>query len=440
MNASASPPLASSGVVNDGTGDGDAPRIPAFRLLINAPTLGPDATSGEVYDLLVARPEIPCIPIIDHDWIVGAVDRVSLLNRFSRHLMRDYYFGRPVSLVLDPEPLVIDADTPISVLTERISHEKPQALTAGFIITRDGRYAGVGTALDMMRASVEEAQLRAAELSRLQKVAEEANRSKTLFLANMSHEFRTPLNAIIGFGEVLGSQRFGPLNARQAEYIEDIRNSGVHLLALVNDILEMSKAEAGKLELHENCVLLEELAINCLRTVRQRAQEAGLELSLELPDKHVELWCDPVKLRQIIVNLLSNAVKFTNPGGKVAVEARLLVDGGLEIAVADNGIGMSPEQIPLALQAFVQIDNSSNRSHQGTGLGLPLCKQLTELHGGELIVESALGKGSRMRVRLPVERIKVAGPRASDDASFESLLAVAYAGLRILEAEEPRIQ
>jgi two-component system cell cycle sensor histidine kinase PleC len=441
MNASASPLLlAPSGAADDGVPDGDAPRIPASRLLIKAPTLGPDATSGEVYDLLVARPEIPCIPILNHDWIVGAVDRVSLLNRFSRHLMRDYYFGRPVSLVLDPEPLVIDADTPISVLAERMSHEKPQALTAGFIITRDGRYAGVGTALDMMKASVEEAQLRASALARLQKVAEDANRTKTLFLANMSHEFRTPLNAIIGFAEVLGSQRFGPLNARQAEYIEDIRNSGVHLLALVNDILDMSKAEAGKLELHENRILLEELAVNCLRTVRQRAQETGLELGLELPDKHVELSGDPVKLRQIVVNLLSNAVKFTNPGGKVALEAALLADGGLEIAVVDTGIGMSPDQIPLALQAFVQIDNSSNRSHQGTGLGLPLCKQLTELHGGELIIESALGQGSTMRVRLPAERVKVAGPRTSDDATFESLLTVAYAGLRVLEVEEPRIQ
>jgi two-component system cell cycle sensor histidine kinase PleC len=440
MNASASPLLAPGGVVEDGVADDGAPRFPVSRLLIAAPTLGAGATSGEVYDLLAARPEIPCIPILDHDWIVGLVDRVSLLNRFSRHLMRDYYVGRPVSLVLDPEPLIIDADTPIGVLAERISHEKPQALTAGFIITREGRYAGVGTALDMMKASVEEAQLRAAELARLQKVAEEVNRTKTLFLANMSHEFRTPLNAIIGFAEVLGTQRFGALNERQAEYIDDIRNSGVHLLALVNDILEMSKAEAGKLELHENRILLEELAVDCLRTVRQRAQEAGLELGLELPGKHVELSGDPVKLRQIVVNLLSNAVKFTNQGGKVAVEATLLADGGLEIAVADTGIGMSPEQIPLALQAFVQIDNSRNRSHQGTGLGLPLCKQLAELHGGQLIIESTLGKGSTMRVRLPAERVKVTGPRENDDATFESLLAVAYAGLRVLEAEEPRVQ
>ena len=442
MNSAAIQVLAPDGATDVGAADATARKFPVSRLLIEAPTLGPEATAGEAYDLLAARPEIPCVPILAGDRIVGAVDRISLLNRFSRHLMRDYYVRRPVSLVLDPEPLVIDADTPVSILAERISHEKPQALTAGFIVAREGRYVGVGTALDMMKASVEEAQLRAAELARLQRIAEEANQAKTLFLANMSHEFRTPLNAIIGFTEVLGTQRFGALNERQAEYIEDVKSSGVQLLALVNDILDMAKAESGKLEVHEDRVRLDELAADCLRPIRQRAQEAGLEVVVELTDRPVELLGDPVKLRQIVVNLLSNAVKFTNRGGHVAVMAALLPDGGLEIAVADTGIGMSPEQIPMALQAFVQIDNSSNRSHQGTGLGLPLCKQLIELHGGKLIVESALGKGSTMRVHLPAERIRTFAPHAEEDnaAAFRSLLAVAYAGVGITKMEERRIQ
>ena len=406
MNGAASRILAESGaeaVIADTIG----PRFRVARLLIDAPTLSPDATSGAVYDLLVARPDVPCIPILDEDWIVGLVDRVSLLNRFSRHLMRDYYVRRPLSLVLDADPLVVDCDTPIRLLAERISHDKPEALTTGFVITRNGRYAGVGTALDMMKASVEEAQLQADALIMSRRAADEANRAKTLFLANMSHEFRTPLNAIIGFAEVLNCQRFGSLNERQADYVEDIRSSGVHLLELVNDILDISKAESGKLELHEEQVPLDDLVATCLRSVRERARENDLALGIDLPDTPVEIVGDPVKLRQIVVNLLSNAVKFTPRGGRIDIEGRLMADGGLEVAVIDTGIGMSAEQIPLALQAFVQIDNSRNRSHQGTGLGLPLCKQLTEFHGGSLAIESTLGKGSAMRVRLPAFRVRM---------------------------------
>jgi len=278
-------------------------------------------------------------------------------------------------------------------------------LTAGFIITRDGRYVGVGTAIAMMKASAEEAQLRALELVRSRRAAEEANRAKTLFLANMSHEFRTPLNAIIGFSEILSGQKFGALNERQTEYVADIRNSGVHLLALVSDILDLSKAESGKLELHDEPIEIAELVGSCLRLIRERAAEAGLDLVVLLPDPPIEILADSVKFKQILMNLLSNAIKFTQRGGRIEIAASVLTDGRLEIVVTDTGIGMAPDQIPLAMQAFVQIDNSRNRAHQGTGLGLPLCKQLVELHGGRLLVESELGKGTVMRVHLPAGRV-----------------------------------
>jgi len=380
-------------------------KFPVSRLTIEAPVLSPQATGGEVYNLLTERPDLPCIAILDGDRIVGLVDRISLLDRFSRHLMRDYYVRRPIALVLDPEPLTIDGDQPVRILAARISHEKPQALTAGFIITRQGRYAGVGAAIDMMKVSVEEAQLRAAELARSRRLAEEANRSKTLFLANMSHEFRTPLNAIIGFSEILNGQKFGELNERQAEYVEDIRSSGVHLLALVSDILDLSKAESGKLELHDEPLEVGELVGSCIRLIRERAHESGLHLAIMQPEAPIEILADGVKLTQILMNLLSNAIKFTQRGGRVEIAATILPDGWLEMSVVDTGIGMAPEQIPLALQAFVQIDNSRNRSHQGTGLGLPLCKQLTELHGGRLLIESELGHGTAMRVHLPADRV-----------------------------------
>src|SRR6185437_15357339 len=191
-------------------------------LLIEAATLTSSATGGDAYTILAQSPELPRIAIVEAEEIVGFVDRISLLNRFSQHLMRDFYFRRSITLVLDREPLIIDAFAPISLLAERISHAKPEALTAGYIITRNGRYAGIGTALAMMRANVEEASLRAMELDDARNAAEQASHAKSLFLTNMSHEFRTPLNAIIGFAEVLKLPVYGALNPKQAEYIGDI--------------------------------------------------------------------------------------------------------------------------------------------------------------------------------------------------------------------------
>src|SRR6201996_7738148 len=248
------------------------------RLLIEAATLPSSATGGDAYNILSHTPELPGIAIVDGDEIVGFVDRISLLNRFSQHLMRDFYFRRSITLVLDREPLIIDAAAPISLLAERMSHEKPEALTAGYIITRNGRYAGIGTALEMMRASVEEASLRAMELDATRYAAEQASNAKSLFLANMSHEFRTPLNAIIGFAEVLGLPIYGPLNPQQAEYVQDIHLSGQHLLNLVNEILELSKAEAGKLDLHEEPTSADMLLEDCLRLIHIRARQIGLTL------------------------------------------------------------------------------------------------------------------------------------------------------------------
>ena len=235
--------------------------------------------------------------------------------------------------------------------------------------------------------------------------ADAANRAKSDFLANMSHELRTPLNAIIGFAEVIEGQLLGPLGVnRYREYAKDILESGRHLLEVINDVLDLAKVEAGTLELHETLVNIGDVVLVCERTLRQRAPDGKLRLSTEIDPALSGMVADELKLRQIIINLLSNAVKFTPAGGDVTISVNLLSDGEIAIAVADTGVGIAPADIPTALEPFRQIDNSMSRSHQGTGLGLPLTRKLVELHGGRLTIESALGVGTTVTAVFPSER------------------------------------
>jgi signal transduction histidine kinase len=231
--------------------------------------------------------------------------------------------------------------------------------------------------------------------------AESANRTKSEFLANMSHELRTPLNAIIGFSEIMREGIFGAVgNQRYAEYIADIHRSGKHLLALVNDILDISKVEAGRLELALGFVDLAALIRVCIDTVAGRAREGQVAVVCDAPVDLPPIVADEIRLKQILLNLLSNAVKFTNAGGQVCIAAST-GPGGTEIRVRDNGIGMRPDEIEIAMQPFRQLDGSLARKYEGTGLGLPLTKCLVELHGGTLDVTSAPGAGTTVTVWLP---------------------------------------
>jgi signal transduction histidine kinase len=232
--------------------------------------------------------------------------------------------------------------------------------------------------------------------------AELANRAKSEFLANMSHELRSPLNAIIGFAEILKSELFGPLGLPQyREYAQDVLDSGTHLLEIINDILDLSKVEAGKLELHEGTVDVRSAIVACTKLIRARAEEAEVRLHTEVSRDLPDLYADEIKVKQILLNLLSNAVKFTPEGGRVTTTAQVDDGGRFVLSVADTGIGIAPENIGKAMSAFGQVDSSLARRYQGTGLGLPLSKALAELHGGTLALESEQGVGTTVTVTLP---------------------------------------
>ena len=235
--------------------------------------------------------------------------------------------------------------------------------------------------------------------------AEAANRAKSEFLANMSHELRTPLNAIIGFSGMMSDRMFGPLNERYLDYANIIGTSGRHLLAIITNILDLAKADADKLFLSEEQVDLDEVVELSSQIIHDMARRAEIDFGTEIAKPLPELIGDPAKLTQILVNLLSNAIKFTAPGGKVRLRVERCLHQGITFQVEDTGIGMSAEQIPIALEPFGQIDSSLTRKHDGVGLGLPLTKRLVELHGGIIDIASEPGKGTVASVHLPEERV-----------------------------------
>jgi PAS domain S-box-containing protein len=277
------------------------------------------------------------------------------------------------------------------------------------IFDAKGRFCGYrGSARDVTHRLLAEQQLRVAkaEAESLRDKAVQADGAKSEFLANMSHELRTPLTAIIGFSELIRSEIFGPLgNTRYREYARDINKSGHHLLQVIGDVLDLSKIGAQKMTLREEVVDVAALMDTCICFIRDPARAAGVEVLVDLRLPLPRLRADELRLKQILLNLLSNGVKFTPSGGRVRLSAGCRAEGDLEITVEDSGIGMTEAEIAVALAPFGQIDSLMARKHAGSGLGLPLAKELVEMHGGSLLIKSAPSGGTSVMVVMPAARV-----------------------------------
>ncbi|MEZ5832417.1 MAG: MHYT domain-containing protein [Dongiaceae bacterium] len=327
------------------------------------------------------------------------------------------HFTAMSALTVTPDPMVIVRQTaimPTEWLALMVATVMIMIIVLGLLASIADHHLTSRTAAEAERLRAHVAELEATKqelqattenLTRALDAAAAASQSKSQFLATMSHELRTPLNSIIGFSELLKNELFGPIgDARYKGYINDVHRSGKHLLALVNDVLDFSKIDAGHLTLQDDHIDITETLATSLRMVEGQADGGGVILEREIAHDLPILRADERRVRQILLNLLSNAVKFTPRGGRVNLIA-FADDNELVIQVSDNGIGMAKEDIPRALERFGQLDGDLNRKYEGTGLGLPLTKKLAELHGGRLEIESELCVGTKITVAFPAERL-----------------------------------
>jgi two-component system cell cycle sensor histidine kinase PleC len=379
----------------------------AFTLLARdlaspAPTLPPESTGATVLELLRRNAALPLLAITDPDGVIyGAVERDHLLSVFAQPLWFDVYFKRSIQPLMNRVPLVVDEMVPLDEIKRLITREHTEAIDSGFLITRDGRFLGIGTMARLLELTVEQAHRRLQQLDEARTAAEFAAASRARFLATMSHELRTPLNAIIGFSELLlAAPDSGRHMPQLGDYLGDIRGSGQHLLDLINDILDYSKLEAGAVTLAPGRFHLDEMLHSAIGVVRGQAAARGVEIAFDSMSG-LDLFADERRLRQVVINLLSNAVKFSPTGSRVLVRAQRDLAGSPVIEIADHGIGIAAADLDRVFEPFTQVESHLNRRNEGTGLGLSLSRQIMTLHGGTLRLESAPGIGTTAIMMLP---------------------------------------
>ncbi len=376
----------------------------AADITIQAPALRSGDKGKAALALLSAREDAPCLAVIDASGRpVGMVSREALMTRLPNRFFHAVHESRPVDLLMDPAPLMVDAEETLDAIGERIAREAPDALRTGFLVLRDGRYLGVANGLGVLTASLALGEKRMRAVKAAQALAHEATLSKSRFLAAMSHELRTPLNAIVGYANLL-REEFDDSGLTQASTdLKAIEAASHHLLSLINSVLDISKIEAGRMELQEGYFDLTSLLAEVAGITRGLATARGNHFEVKLDCAAERVWADRAKLRQCLINLVGNAAKFTEDG-LITLRAGDGAPGWIGLCVIDTGIGMTEAQIAKLFRPFSQADESIARLYGGSGLGLAIAKSFVDLMGGGIRVESRAGEGSIFRIDLPVDR------------------------------------
>ncbi|MBI1244145.1 MAG: CBS domain-containing protein [Alphaproteobacteria bacterium] len=370
-----------------------------YLFVLHVAAASPDTPCADIQRRFLADPGLTSIPVCDATRPVGLVDRFQFLSRFANGFGQAMYANKPVSLLMDHKPIVVERADTVGAIKSRLSSELTDAGVRGFIVAERGRYVGIGSVLGLLRASLRESEAMNGRLAEALAQSESEGQLKSKFLANLSHEFRTPLNAIIGFSDIMAREISGPLNGPYRDYVNDILASGQHLLSVINDLLDLAKIESGDIRPSPEPVDAADAIDVALKLVVDDAAKAALIVESEIEPGLRPIAADPLHVRQILLNLLSNAIKFT-PRGKVAIAARAAGER-IAIVVSDTGIGMTTKEIQIALRPFGQVASHLTRTHEGPGLGLPLVKALTTGNGATFEIESEPGRGTKVTIAFP---------------------------------------